>query len=99
MRAEWTQAALSPHFLWFPIPAYASLTVLLWVMHARVWTFILALIVIGLLTYLHMRGRKVPWVINRFKSFLRGGVVHARSTWYRRRTQYLGSFDMIDLER
>lgn len=98
MRSEWTQAVRGPRFLWLPIPAYASLSVLLWIMHARLWTFFLALVVIGVLTYLHIRGREVPWVIRRFKCFLRGGVVHARSSWYRRRTQFLGSFDLIELK-
>lgn len=99
MSAEWTQAVRGPHFLWFPIPAYSSLSVLLWIMHARLWTFFLALFVIGVLTYLHMRGRSVGWAVRRFKCSLRGGVVQARSIWYRRRTQHLGSFDLIDLER
>lgn len=98
MRAEWTQAVRGPQFLWFPIPAYASLTVLLWIMHARMWTFLLALLVVAVLTYLHLRGRAVPWVVRRFKCSLRGGVVYARPVWFRRRTQHLSSFDLIDLK-
>lgn len=98
MRAEWTQAVRGPRFLWFPIPAYSSITVLIWIMHAKVWTFLLTVVVIGVLTYLHMRGREVSWVIRRVKSFLRGGIVFARSTLYRRRTQHLGSFDLVDLK-
>ena len=98
MAAEWTNAVRGVHFLWLPIPAYSSLTVLLWVMHARVWTLVLALVVIGILTYLHMRGRSVPWVIRRFKCSLRGKVVLARPLWYRRRVQHINSFDLIDLK-
>jgi len=98
MRRDWPQAVRGVNFLWFPIPAYSSLTVLLWIMHARMWTFTLALVLIGVLTYLHLRGRSVVWVIRRFKSALRGRVVYARPVWYRRRTQHLGSFDLIDLK-
>lgn len=99
MSSKWTRAVRGTHFLWFPIPAYSSLSVLLWVMHARLWTFLLALTLIGVLTYLHMRGRTVLWVIRRFRSFLRSGVVYARPIWFRRRTQHLGSFDLVDLSK
>jgi len=98
MAAEWTNAVRGVRFLWLPIPAYSSLTVLLWIMHAKVWTLLLAIFVIGVLTYLYLRGRSVPWVIRRFKSTLRGGVVHARPLWYRRRVQHINSFDLIDLK-
>lgn len=97
MSSDWTNAVKGVRFLWFPIPAYSSVSVLIWIMHARIWTFILALVMVGVLTYLHFRGRSVPWVIRRFRSYLRGGVVNARSVWYRRRVQHIESFDLIDL--
>jgi hypothetical protein len=97
MQSNWTQAVRGVHFLWFPIPAYSSVTVLFWVMHARVWTALLALFVVGVLTYLHMRGRSVPWVVRRIKSRMRGGVVLARPVWFRRRVQHLESFDLVKL--
>lgn len=98
MRSEWTQAVRGAQFLWLPIPAYSSLSVLVWILYAKVWTFCLALVVIGLLTYLNQKGRSVPWVIRRAKTYLRGGIVQARPVWYRRRTQHLGSFDLVDLK-
>jgi intracellular multiplication protein IcmT len=97
MAAEWTQAVRGAHLLWFPIPAYSALPILLWVMHARMWTFILAISVCVILAILKTQGRTVPWVLRRLKSKLRGGVVLARPVWFRRRTQHLKSFDLVDL--
>jgi hypothetical protein len=97
MAAEWTQAVRGVHLLWFPIPAYSALPILVWVMHARLWTFVLALTVCGVLAVLKAKGRTVPWVLRRLKSRLRGGVVLARPVWYRRRAQHLKSFDLVEL--
>jgi hypothetical protein len=96
--ADWPHAVKGVHFLWLPIPAHTSLSVLLFILHAKWWTFFCMLAVIGALTYLHIRGRTVPWLMRRMKLYLRGGVVQARPVWFRRRAQHLGSFDLIDLK-
>jgi hypothetical protein len=95
--AEWTHAPRGVQLLWFPIPAYSVLPILIWVMHARVWTFILALSVCVALGVLKAKGRTVIWVLRRLKCKLRGGIVLARPVWYRRRTQHLQSFDLVPL--
>lgn len=97
MAADWTQSVRGVHLLWFPIPAYSALPILLWIMHARMWTFMLAICVCIVLAVLKAKGRTVPWVLRRFKCKLRGGVVLARPIWYRRRTQHLDSFDLVAL--
>lgn len=99
MRRKWHRAVLGVHFLWMPVPAYSSISVLLWIVYAKVWTALLALTLVGVLTYLHFRGRSVPWVIRRIKCAIRGRVVLARPVWYRRRTQHLGSFDLVNLSK
>lgn len=97
MAADWTQAVRGTRLLWFPIPAYSALPILIWVMHARVWTFFLAVAVCTVLAILKARGREVQWVVRRIHSKLRGGVVYARPVWYRRRMQHLDSFDLVEL--
>jgi intracellular multiplication protein IcmT len=97
MAAEWTQAVRGTQLLWFPIPAYSALPILIWVMHARVWTFVIALVVCITLAVLKAKGRRVVWIVRRLHTRLRGGVVYARPVWFRRRMQHLESFDLVEL--
>jgi hypothetical protein len=99
MDSAWTQAVRGTHLLWLPIPAYSAFPILLWFMHMRLWTFVLALSVCVALAVLKARGRTVGWIVRRFHCRLRGGVVNARPLWYRRRMQYLDSFDLVDLRQ
>lgn len=98
MSADWTQASRGTHLLWLPIPAYAGLPILFWILYARVWTFVLAIVVAIVLSVLRAKGRSVPWVIRRFKCYLRAGVVQARTIWYWRRVRTLQSFDVVNLK-
>lgn len=97
MAAEWTQAVRGTQLLWLPIPAYSALPILIWVMHARVWTFMVALTVCVTLAVLRAKGRSVTWIVRRLHSKLRGGVVFARPVWYRRRMQHINSFDLVEI--
>ncbi len=97
MSADWTQATRGTQLFWLPIPAYSALPILLFVMHARIWTLVLAILVCLTLAILKTKGRTVPWIVRRFKLWLRGGVIHARPVWYRRRMQHLDSFDLVDI--
>lgn len=99
MAADWTQAVRGTQLLWFPIPAYSALPILIWVMHARVWTFMIALTVCITLAVLKAKGRRVVWIVRRLHTKLRGGVVYARPVWFRRRMQHLDSFDLVELRR
>lgn len=98
MGSDWTQAVRGVHLLWFPIPAYSALPILMWVMHARLWTFVLALTVCAVLAILKTKGRTVAWVIRRLRSRMRAGTVFARPIWFRRRMQHLQSFDLVHLQ-
>lgn len=98
MSADWTQATRGTQLLWLPIPAYAGLPILIWIMHARVWTFVLAIGICIALSILRSKGRSVPWVVRRLKSYMRAGVVQGRTLWYWRRVRYLESFDLVDLK-
>lgn len=94
----WTQAAKEAQLFIVPIPAYAGIPLLFWIFIQTVWFFVIAMIVCGVLAYLRKKGRTVPWVIRKFKGWLRGGVVHARPVFYRRRMQTLGSYDLVELK-
>jgi hypothetical protein len=98
MQANWAQAARHTRFLWLPIPAYASLPLLLWIMHMSWATLGFVFVVVSVLSYLSWRGRTIPWVVRRFGSFLRAGVVHARPKFFRRRMQSLGGVDFLELK-
>ena len=97
--ADWTQATKGAQLLWLPIPAYSGLPILLWILHARVWTFVLAISICVVLSILRAKGRTVPWVVRRTKSYMRAGVVQARTIWYLRRVRTLDSFDLVDLRK
>lgn len=98
MSSEWTQATRGAQLLWLPIPAYAGLPILIWIMHARVWTFVVAISICIALSVLRAKGRTVPWVIRRIKCYLRANVVPARTIWYWSRVRHLDSFDLVSLK-
>lgn len=95
--AEWTRASMQPHFFWLPIPAHALLPLLLCIMHLRTWTVTLLVITLVFLFYLNMRKRKVPWLFRRIRAFMRGYLLYSRPVWYRRRTHFLNSIDLIKI--
>jgi len=97
MSAEWSNATRGVQFLWLPIPAYASLPILIWIMHATWVTFCIAIVTCLTLTVLRTKGIQVPWLIRRSKQVLRGSRIHARSLWWRRRTHFLTSLDSLPL--
>lgn len=84
-------------FLWLPIPATSSIPFFVLILHLRWWTFFLAIAVSVFMIVMRIKGRSVPWLYRRAKSKLGGGVVHARSIWYRRRTQRREGFDDLDI--
>jgi hypothetical protein len=95
---RWPKTGLSTHFLWFPIPASASVPTLLFLLHMRLWTLGLALLVCVALIILKSKGRTATWVFRRFRNRLGGDVIQARPIWYRRRMHRPNSFDLIDLD-
>lgn len=96
---KWTQAARDTHFLWFPVPASASMPVFLFILNIAWWTFFLSIATAVVLGILRANGRTGFWVFRRLRARLGGGVIHARSVWYRRRMQRSHGFDLVDLEK
>jgi hypothetical protein len=84
--------------LWFPIPAHGIVPILLALMIQTWWAFALMVSTLVFFAYLRQRGRSASWLLRRIKCRLRAGVVYARPIWFRRRTQYITSFDLISLK-
>jgi hypothetical protein len=95
---KWTQTGLSTQLLWFPIPASASVPLLVFALHVRLWSFFLALAVCIALVVLKSKGRTAVWVYRRLQYKLGGNVMHSRPLWYRRRMQRFTGFDHINLD-
>ena len=95
---RWPQAGLTTQFLWFPIPASASVPLLVFTLHMRLWSFLLALVVCIALVVLRSKGRTAVWVFRKIQYALGGNVMYSRPLWYRRRMQRQNSFDLINLD-
>lgn len=94
---KWTQTNRGMHFLWIPIPASASIPFFVALLHISWWTFLIALVVAIFQIVMKKKGRNIVWIFRRLKGRISGGVVYARSLWYRRRLQRRDGFDLIDL--
>lgn len=90
---RWPFSVKGMQLLWLPIPASSGVLVVVWLLHIKVWTFILMLIVMVVQSVLRLKGRTVPWVIRRLRGRLSGDVLYARPIWYRRRMQRREGFD------
>lgn len=95
MLATWPKTALSTKLPGTPIHSSAMLPLLLMMMHIRLWTFILALVFIVVLTVMRQKGRTITWMFRRLKSNLRGGRVAARPVFYVRRMSRIEGFDTL----
>ncbi len=98
-RVLWPLAALQPQFFWIPIPAQTFVLLLLFLLHARLWTLGLLIGAICFLLYLKYRRRRLSWLIRRIRSLMRGGVVQSRPVWYWRRVLMKTTLDKIDIKK
>lgn len=94
---DWNACVRGVNLLWFPIPAHGIVPILLALMIQTWWAFALMVSTLVFFAYLRQRGRSATWLWSRIKCWFRGGVVYARPIWFRRRTQYIVSFDSISL--
>jgi hypothetical protein len=94
---DWNACVRGVNLLWLPIPAHCIVPIILTLMIQTWWAFALMVSTLAFFAYLRHRGRTATWLLCRLKCRLRGGVVYARPIWFRRRTQYIISFDAISL--
>ncbi|WP_321820758.1 MULTISPECIES: IcmT/TraK family protein [unclassified Burkholderia] len=77
-----------------PFPAYLVFgPLLLFLTHIRWWTFVVMLIAIATLWFLHGRGKTLMWMIRRYLSKLRGHRLEARPLYFRNRLRIRISAD------
>lgn len=95
MLATWPKTAYSTKLPGTPIHASAMFPLLLMMMHIRLWTFLLALVFIVVLTVMRQKGRTITWMLRRVKSSLRGNRVAARPVFYTRRFSRIEGFDTL----
>ena len=90
---RWPVSVKGMQLLWLPIPASSGVLVIVWALHATLWTFFLMLIVLAFQSYMRVKGRTVPWLVRRIRGRMSGDVLYARPVWFRRRTQRREGFD------
>lgn len=96
MLATWPKSAFPVNVPGTPIHSSALLPFLLMMMHVRLWTFLLAITTIVVLTIMRKKGRTATWMLRRFKCRLRGNRVMARPVFYVRRMSRIEGFDTLE---
>lgn len=76
----WRDTGLKPEF--FGVDASAAAPFLLFIVHMRVWTLLLALLTVAVLGVLGRFGLTIPVFKNMLARKLAGRVVVARPWWY-----------------
>jgi hypothetical protein len=96
--ADWREASLPPCVPGTNVHASCMTPILFFIVHFS-WTtlilVVLASIVIGVLTSM---GRDISWIARRLGSKARGQILSSRPMYYRRRTQWVQSFDQISVQ-
>ncbi len=77
--AHWRDSARRPKF--FIIDAYATFPLLVFLLHIRLWTFILCFLTILFFAILERFGFTLPVFKRFFRSFLAGPTRYARPWW------------------
>lgn len=80
--AHWRDSARIPKF--FFIDAFSAIPLLLFLLHIRLWTFILALLVCAFFMTLNRFGFTLPVFFRWLRSFVAGNIRNSRS-WIVRR--------------
>ncbi|WP_342051237.1 MULTISPECIES: IcmT/TraK family protein [unclassified Cupriavidus] len=83
--ADWVKSAESTGLPFTSIPAYCSFPMLLAMVHLRLWTISLAVIMTVGVWWLQRKGYTMSWMARRARSKLRGERVTARPIWHVRR--------------
>ena len=80
--AHWRDSGRSPKF--FVIDAYSAFPLVLFLLHIRLWTFILALIICAFFLTLNKFGFTIPIFMRFIRSYLAGDIRSNRS-WLSRK--------------
>ncbi|WP_218972794.1 IcmT/TraK family protein [Pusillimonas maritima] len=83
--APWVNTALSAGLPYTKFPAYCAFPILLTLVHPRMWTLSIALVVFVAQGYLFHKGYTLAWFLRRCRSRLYGARVSARPIWVIRR--------------
>ncbi|UST77172.1 IcmT/TraK family protein [Pseudomonas siliginis] len=79
----WQHAGRSPKIIGIPCMAY--MPIFIWLAHIRLWTFILAVVVILFFAVLAYFGLTFKVLWGKILHFMRGSRIFARPWWYRNR--------------
>lgn len=94
---DWVAAAESPLVPGTKAHAVALTPVVFFLMHFRVWTFLVCLCVAVVLVVLSAKGWSVGWLWRRLRCRLRGARICARPVWWRRQMLLGYSFGEIPM--
>ncbi|WP_370632118.1 IcmT/TraK family protein [Gilliamella sp. ESL0441] len=79
----WRHASKTPKLMGIPCISYISLFA--WLLHMRMWTFLLSLIILICSALLAKFGITLSVFIRQIQHYLRGSRVTGRPWWYRNR--------------
>jgi intracellular multiplication protein IcmT len=79
--AHWRDSARRAKF--FGIDAYATFPFLLFLLHIRLWTFIIAICTVAFFGTIEKFGFTVPVFLRWFKNFLAGDLKKAIPWWHK----------------
>ena len=99
MPATWIEASRSPVVPGTRVHASAATPLLLFVVWWSWITLWILLVVTGVMTWIELKGRRPAWVLRRAKGRLRGNLVAARPTFYRRRRSRIESYEHLPIEQ
>ena len=97
MPATWIEASRSPVVPWTKVHASAATPLLLFVVWWSWITLWILLVVTGVMTWIEIKGRRPAWVLRRAKGRLRGNLVAARPSFYRRRRARIESYEHLPI--
>lgn len=78
--AHWRDSARTPMF--FMVDAYSAIPLFLFLLHIRLWTFLLACSVCAFFMLLNKFGFKMPIFFRWIRAFVAGNIRSARSWTY-----------------
>lgn len=77
--AHWRDSARIPKF--FILDAYSAIPLLLFLLHIRIWTFVLCVCICLFFGLLNRFGFSLPVFLRLLRSFLAGNVRHVHPWW------------------
>ena len=97
MPAVWVEAARPPRIPMTNAHASCSTPLAFFLLHFAWSTFAVVMMAVVLVAFLSIKGRSVTWLVRKTKCNLRGRVLEARPSAYRRRVLRLQSHGSLDV--